>query len=122
LPASGIGQLTSWSFRHANRLLQEKLLRFPLPIHQRLEQELRSLVRLFGRETNGGWVLDPGVSRQDLADLVIASRARVSDAFGRLARQGLVRSTGKQFVISDALITRGQLPRANGPMVHQMGA
>jgi CRP-like cAMP-binding protein len=104
LPLSGMGQLASWSFRHATRLLQEKVLLFPLPIHERLKHELRSLVRLFGYETEGGWALDPPVSHQDLADLVIASRARVSNAFGTLAREGFVRSRGKQFLVCRSLM------------------
>jgi CRP-like cAMP-binding protein len=104
LPANCMGQLASWSFRNPTRLLIEKLIGRRLPLYLRLAGELKRLALRFGRPHDDGVLIDLDLSRQDLADLCCAERARITDAMYRLDQEKLAKREGRRIIVNRRLL------------------
>lgn len=104
LPESGIGTLTSWSFRAPTSLLFAKLASRGQPITHRLAVELQDLAHRFGRQVEQGILIDLQLSRQDLAELVCAEPARITNATNELRAHGLIDRLGRKIIVTHAML------------------
>lgn len=57
---------------------------------RRLQEFLMWLFKTFGRQTNGGWVLDPPFTHQDVAETIGATRVTVTRLMGQFQQEGVV--------------------------------
>ena len=88
-----------------------------LDLHERLAFVLRQLCSIFGIEESRGILLRIPISQKDLADLVGATRPRVTEQLGKLEREGVVIRQGRQLIVRLDRIenfTDGPLPERNG--------
>jgi len=99
-PPPGVLQIVSFSWRVLSRLLYDKCCLLGLRMEERLVHELAVLARDFGRETEGGILIDPPVTHADLAEFAIASRANVARVMKRFEREGLTAKDGRKLVIT----------------------
>jgi CRP/FNR family transcriptional regulator, cyclic AMP receptor protein len=67
----------------------------------RLAHLLLKLSAMFGREQQGGTVIEHRFTQDDLANMIGATRQWVSVALRRLRRQGIVRFNRRQLIIQD---------------------
>jgi CRP/FNR family transcriptional regulator len=70
-----------------------------LSLHERLAMTLLELCSDFGVEESRGTLLRVSFSHQDIANLVGASRPRVSEHLARLEREHLVIRQGRQIIV-----------------------
>jgi CRP-like cAMP-binding protein len=70
-----------------------------LSLHERLELTLLELCSDFGIEESRGMLLRVSFSHQDLADLVGATRSRVTEHLAQLEREHLVIRQGRQLIV-----------------------
>jgi CRP-like cAMP-binding protein len=115
LPPRNAALLVSWSWRAPSRLALAKTALMPLPTGERLICELVRLARRFGRPQDDGWTLIQVPLRQeDLASLIVRSRANVSRAFARLRKSGLVDRVGHRIRIATSALAVGDRPFGGG--------
>jgi hypothetical protein len=93
------------------RLLLRSSSFLNLGLHERIAITLLELATDFGIKDSRGALLAAAFSHQDLADLVGASRPRVTEHLARLERERLVIRQGRQLIvridkIGDAIATR----------------
>jgi len=70
-----------------------------LDLHERLAFALRQLCSVFGVEESRGTLLLIAVSQKDLADLVGASRPRVTEHLAKLERERVLVRQGRQLIV-----------------------
>jgi len=70
-----------------------------LDLHERLAFALRQLCSVFGVEESRGTLLRIAVSQKDLADLVGASRPRVTEHLAKLERERVLMRQGRQLIV-----------------------
>jgi CRP-like cAMP-binding protein len=104
MPGANVGRLTSWAFVASQRVLYRKMLLLRCPLRQRIVSEFVALVPRFGRQMDGGWLIDLDLTHQDVADLVIASRANVCRAIGELTNEGSIGREGRRYWIAQRLV------------------
>jgi CRP-like cAMP-binding protein len=93
-------QLFAYSWRALSGLLYEKCCLLDLDLRERLLHELGILARDFGAtRADGSVALTLALTHADLAELAIASRAKVAAAMKLLERQGLVARDGRHLVL-----------------------
>jgi CRP/FNR family transcriptional regulator len=92
----------SLRIRRTTDLLEESLF---LDLATRLARVLLRLARDFGKETPTGIRIDRPITQQELADMVGATRPRVSEHLQRLRRQQIIGpdSRGIEILKADAL-------------------
>jgi CRP/FNR family cyclic AMP-dependent transcriptional regulator len=90
LPPGEALRLLLYSWRLSSVLLHDKCLLLMLPLRERLLYELRMLAREFGRPCRDGVCIDVPLRHDDLAALVVATRAKVSRAMAELRALGYV--------------------------------
>lgn len=81
------------------RLLMRGSSFLGLSLHERLAMTLLELCSDFGVEESRGTLLRVSFSHQDIANLVGASRPRVSEHLARLEREHLVIRQGRQLIV-----------------------
>jgi len=101
LPPQSVMQIMSYSWRALSRLLHEKCSLLGLGLEDRLKRELAVLARDFGREQDGGIVLDVPLTHADLGEFAIASRANVARLMKRFERDGLVARSGRRILLTE---------------------
>jgi CRP/FNR family transcriptional regulator, cyclic AMP receptor protein len=99
-PAPGTLQIVSFSWRVLSRLLYDKCCLLGLCLEERLIHELAVLARDFGRESDGGVMLNLPLTHADLAEFALASRANVARVMKRFEREELVRKEGRRIVLT----------------------
>jgi CRP-like cAMP-binding protein len=87
------------NLRHWYRLLLRSSGFLSLDLHQRLAIALLDLCSDFGIEDSRGMLLRLSFSHKDLANLVGASRPRVTEQLARLEREQMVIRQGRQLVV-----------------------
>jgi CRP/FNR family transcriptional regulator, cyclic AMP receptor protein len=87
------------NLRHWYRLLLRGSSFLSLDLHERLAIALLDLCADFGIEDSRGMLLSVSFSHRDLANLVGASRPRVTEQLGRLERERMVIRQGRQLVV-----------------------
>jgi CRP-like cAMP-binding protein len=102
------------------RLLLRSSIFLNLSLHERIAITLRELASDFGIKESRGMLLRAFFSHQDLADLVSASRPRVTEHLKQMEREDLIVRQGRQFVVrvdemGNAIIVA---PRLGGPENH----
>jgi CRP-like cAMP-binding protein len=112
LVASAIGNLLTTndarlaSWRGGSRLAYEKAALMLLPTGERLIRELTRLAQRFGRAKDDRWtMIHIRLLQDDLASLIVRSRANVSRAFTALKEQGLVDRIGSRILIARSMLT-----------------
>ncbi len=87
---------------HENNLMQWyrwSLTFLGFDLHERLAFVLRQLCSIFGVEESRGTLLRIPISQKDLADLVRATRPRVTEHLGKLERERVVIRQGRQLIV-----------------------
>ncbi|HEX5433139.1 MAG TPA: Crp/Fnr family transcriptional regulator [Candidatus Angelobacter sp.] len=124
---SNITHSTDLAFKkfHQNDLQQcyRLLLRsssfFNLGLHERIAITLLELASDFGIKESRGALLRASFSHQDLADLVGASRPRVTEHLAQLEREHLVIRQGRQLIVCmDEMGNAIAIPPARGTGPH----
>ena len=87
------------NLKHWYRLLLRGSSFLSLDLHERLRIALLDLCADFGIEDSRGMLLRVSFSHKDLANLVGASRPRVTEHLARLERERMVIRQGRQLVI-----------------------
>ena len=87
------------NLKHWYRLLLRGSSFLNLDLHERLRIALLDLCADFGIEDSRGILLRVSLSHKDLANLVGASRPRVTEQLARLERERLVIRQGRQLVV-----------------------
>ncbi len=100
-PAPGVLQIVSFSWRVLSRLLYEKCCVLGLGMEERLIHELGVLARDFGRDGEGGVLIDLPLTHADLAEIATASRANVARVMKRFEREGLTQKDGRKIVLTN---------------------
>jgi CRP-like cAMP-binding protein len=75
-------------------------------LHTRIEILLLTSMRLFGQASEDGTVVDIRLTHEDIAAIVGASRAKVSEYMSQLKRQGFFVTKGEKRVISPSFLDR----------------
>jgi hypothetical protein len=121
LPGSNAARLVSSNWRAVWRLLFAKIALLPLPTTERLIRELARLGRHFGRSQDDRWTLIQVHLRQDdLASLIVRSRANVNRAFRDLRAEGLVDRVGHRILIASSVLHDGPVgPRGSRPILRR---
>ena len=70
-----------------------------LDLHERIAITLLELASDFGIKESRGALLKASFSHQDIADLVGASRPRVTEHLAQLEREHLIIRQGRQFIV-----------------------
>ncbi len=99
-PPQSVMQIMAYSWRALSRLLHEKCSLLGLRLEDRLKRELGILARDFGREQDGGVVIDLPLTHADLGEFAIASRANVARLMKRFERDGLVARSGRRLLLT----------------------
>lgn len=81
------------------RLLLRSSSFFSLGLHERIAVTLLELASDFGIKESRGALLRTSFSHQDIADLVGASRPRVTEHLAQLERQHLIIRQGRQLIV-----------------------
>jgi CRP-like cAMP-binding protein len=87
------------NLKHWYRLLLRGSSFLSLDLHERLRIALLDLCADFGIEDSRGTLLPVSFSHKDLANLVGASRPRVTEHLARLERERMVVRQGRQLVV-----------------------
>ena len=87
------------NLKHWYRLLLRGSSFLSLDLHERLRIALLDLCADFGIEDSRGMLLPVNFSHRDLANLVGASRPRVTEQLARLERERMVIRQGRQLVV-----------------------
>jgi CRP-like cAMP-binding protein len=101
---AGAPQTASREFHQNNSKLWYRLMMrgsdfLGLGLHERLGMTLLELCSDFGVEESRGTLLRVSFSHQDLADLVGATRSRVTEHLAQLERERLVVRQGRQLIV-----------------------
>lgn len=96
--------LMLFGWRSVSRLAQEKCLLVGAPLRTRLLSELKVLAARFGRQVEGGVLIDIPLFHRDLAQLVGASRAKVTGCMSALKLDGLVDSHERRVLLVGAAV------------------
>ena len=103
---------------HENNLMQWyrwSLTFLGLDLHKRLAFVLRQLCSIFGVEESRGTLLRIPISQKDLAELVGATRPRVTEQLGKLERERVVIRQGRQLIVRlDRIENFSDGPRPEG--------
>jgi len=93
------------------RLLLRSSTFLNLSLHERIEMALLELCEDFGIKEARGTLLSVFLSHKDLADMVGASRPRVTEHLAELERKGLVIRQGRQLIVrSDKIGNSTRIP------------
>jgi CRP-like cAMP-binding protein len=109
-PPQSVMQVMSYSWRALSRLLYEKCCLLGLRLEDRLKHELGVLARDFGRDQDGGVIIDLPLTHADLAEFAIASRANVARVMKRFERSGLVARHGRRILLTASFFDRRHNP------------
>jgi CRP/FNR family cyclic AMP-dependent transcriptional regulator len=109
-PPQSVMRIMSYSWRALSRLLYQKCCLLGLRLEDRLKRELGVLARDFGREHDGGMVIDLPLTHADLAEFAIASRANVARVMKQFERNGLVSRLGRRVFLTPTFFDRDQNP------------
>jgi len=109
-PPQSVMQIMSYSWRALSRLISEKCTLLGLRLEGRLKHELGVLARDFGREHDGGVVIDLPLTHADLGEFALASRANVARVMKRLERDGLVSRYGRKVLLRAKFFERRHNP------------
>jgi len=94
------------------RLLVRNSSFLDLNLHERIAITLLELASDFGIKDSRGALLRTSFSHQDIADLVGASRPRVTEHLAQFEREHLIIRRGRQLIVcTDSIVTR-----TNGPL------
>ncbi len=85
--------------QHSYRLLLRSSGLLKIDLHDRVAHTLLELCSDFGVEESRGTLLRQPFSHQDIADLVGATRPRVTEHLAQLERDGLVIRQGRYFIV-----------------------
>jgi CRP-like cAMP-binding protein len=95
------------------RLLLRSSSFLNLDLHERVSIALLELASDFGIDDSRGALLKASFSHQDIADLVSASRPRVTEHLARLEREHLVIRQGRQLIVRVDKIGTDPFSRSN---------
>jgi CRP-like cAMP-binding protein len=109
-PPQSVMRIMTYSWRALSRLLHEKCCLLGLRLEDRLKCELGVLARDFGREQDGGVIIDLPLTHADLGEFAIASRANVARVMKRFERAGLVARVGRKVFLTAAFFERRHNP------------
>jgi len=101
-PQSAFRQFHSNDLRQWYRLLQRSSSFLNLGLHERIAIALLELCSDFGVEESRGTLLRVAFSHKDIADLVGASRPRVTEHLARLEHEKFMIRQGRQMVVQVA--------------------
>jgi CRP/FNR family transcriptional regulator, cyclic AMP receptor protein len=76
-----------------------------LDLHERIAITLLELAADFGIKESRGMLLRASFSHQDIADLVGASRPRVTEHLARLESEHVIIRQGRQTIVCSELLT-----------------
>jgi CRP-like cAMP-binding protein len=95
-------EVAGWLIAAAHRLLQQELAMvrtLSLPVPHRALSVLMELARRHGRAVNDGLLIELPISQETLARMVGASREAVNRALRRLLAEGVIRRSGRRYVL-----------------------
>jgi CRP/FNR family cyclic AMP-dependent transcriptional regulator len=93
------------------RLLVRNSSFLDLDLHQRIAITLLELASDFGIKESRGALLRTTFSHQDIADLVGASRPRVTEHLAQFEREHVIIRQGRQLIVcTDSIVTRTNAP------------
>lgn len=105
------------------RLLLRGSVFLNLGLHERIALTLLELCSDFGIEESRGTLLSAFFSHQDIADLVGASRPRITEHLAQLEREQVVIRQGRQLIVREDKIGRfTKLARTDDPPIRRSGS
>jgi CRP/FNR family cyclic AMP-dependent transcriptional regulator len=100
--------------RQCNELLMRGSQVLNLPLHDRVALTMLELASSFGMDDSGGRLLHEQFSHQELAELVGASRPRITESLAKLEREGLIARRERRFVVNVNKIEKMILSKDGG--------
>jgi len=98
--------------KHWYRLLRRTSGLLNLDLHERVAITMLDLCDDFGIEDARGTLLTVALSHKDIANIVGASRPRVTEHLGQMERDQLLIREGRQFIVSAAKLSRSLAAQA----------
>ena len=98
--------------KHWYRLLRRTSGLLNLDLHERVAVTMLDLCDDFGIEDARGTLLTVALSHKDIANIVGASRPRVTEHLGQMERDQLLIREGRQFIVSAAKLSRSLAAQA----------
>jgi hypothetical protein len=98
--------------KHWYRLLRRTSGLLNLDLHDRVAITMLDLCDDFGIEDSRGTLLTVALSHKDIANIVGASRPRVTEHLGQMERDQLLIREGRQFIVSAAKLSRSLAAQA----------